>query len=118
MTILLDHCVPRRYYRLLGSWNYPVELSSAHIPQDAPDADVIALAHRLNAVLLTVDLDFANILDYPPADHEGIIVLRYQIDEEVELDATLKAMLADIYREGLRGALVIVSAGRYRVRRA
>ena len=82
MTIVLDHCVPRRYQRLLSGWGYEAELSSAHIPQDAPDTDVIALAQRLEAVLLTVDLDFANILDYPPADYGGIIVLRYQIADE------------------------------------
>jgi hypothetical protein len=44
--------------------------------------------------------------------------LRYQVDEEAELDAALKSMLADLYRDALRGAPVIVSPGRYRVRRA
>jgi predicted nuclease of predicted toxin-antitoxin system len=118
MTLVLDHCVPRRYHRLLSSWNYRVEFSSAHLSQDAPDKEVIALARRLDAALLTVDLDFANILEYRPADYQGIIVLRYQVDEEAELDAALKSMLADLYRDALRGALVIVSPGRYRVRRA
>ena len=117
MTIVLDHCVPRRYQRLLSGWGYPAELSSAHIPPDAPDTDVIALAQRLEAVLLTVDLDFANILDYPPANYGGIIVLRYQIADESELDSTLKTALADLYRDDLLGALVIVSPGRYRIRR-
>jgi predicted nuclease of predicted toxin-antitoxin system len=117
MTILLDTGVPRRYLRLLIDWGYPAELSSAHIPRDAPDPHIIALAGRLNAALLTVDLDFANILDSPPSQHDGIIVLRYRPEDESELDAALKVMLGDLYNDGLKGLLIIVSPSRYRVRR-
>ena len=114
--ILLDNCVPRRYLRLLRGWGYDAALLSDHIPADAPDPDVIALAGQLDAVLLTVDLDFANILDYPPENYGGIAVMRYQIADENALDETLKSALADLYRDGLRAVLVIVSPGRYRVR--
>ncbi len=114
--ILLDHCVPRRYLSLVRDWGYQTSLITDHIPADSPDADVIALAKRLDAVLLTVDLDFANILDYPPAGYGGIVVLRYHIQDEAELDTTLQFALADLYRDDLRGVLVIVSTGRYRVR--
>lgn len=114
--ILLDHCVPRRYLGLLRGWGYQASLISDHIPADSPDTAVIALAGRLDAALLTIDLDFANILDYPPADYGGIVVLRYHIQDEAELDTTLQSALADLYRDDLRGVLVIVSPGRYRVR--
>lgn len=70
----------------------------------------------MDAVLLTVDLDFASILTYPPANYGGIIVMRYQPQTEAELDTTLKAALADLYRDDLRGTLIIVLPGRYRVR--
>ncbi len=114
--ILLDHCVPRRYLRLLHEWGYSVALMSAYIPADAPDTDVMALAGKLDAVLLTADLDFANILDYPPANYDGIVVMRYRAEDETGIDHTLKSMLDDLYRDNLRGLLVIVSPSRYRVR--
>lgn len=117
MTILLDSSTPRRYLHLLSEWGYLAELSSAHIAKDAPDSEVLALAARFNAVLLTVDLDFSNIMDYPPSQHGGIIVLRYQPEDEPALDATLRSALADLYRDGLDKTLVVVSPGRYRVRR-
>lgn len=116
--ILLDNCMPRRYQRLLREWGYPASLLSEHTASDAPDTLVIETATQLDAVLLTVDLDFSNILDYPPNAYGGIIVMRYAIEEEAEVDTSLKAALADLYREGLRGALVIVTAGRYRVRKS
>lgn len=115
--ILLDHCVPRRYLRLLYEWGYEAMFITEHIRADAPDRDVITLALKLDAALLTVDLDFANILDYPPLDYGGIVVIRYEIQHETELEQTLQSALLDLYRDGLRGALVIITSGRYRVRR-
>lgn len=117
MTILLDHCVPRRYVNLLRGWGYPTEIISAHIPQDSPDNLVIATAQALGAVLLTIDLDFANIVEHPPANYSGIIVIRYHAQDETGLDNTLRQVLQDLYRDPLRGALVIVEATRYRIRR-
>lgn len=117
MTILIDACVPHRYLRLLREWGIASELSSDHLEKGAPDSDVILLAARMQATLLTVDLDFANILDYPPSDHHGIIVLRYQPDQESQMDATLKTALKDLYPDGLGKVLVVISPGRYRVRK-
>jgi hypothetical protein len=70
--ILLDHCTPRRYLRLVQAWGYEADITINHIPQDANDTEVIALAQKLDAVLLTIDLDFSNILDYPPEDSEEL----------------------------------------------
>jgi len=115
--ILLDNCVPRRYLHLLKKWNYSAVLMSDSIPHDAPDPQVIDLAVKLDAILLTVDLDFSNILDYPPKNFQGIIVLRYQVGDESDLDNTLKTALDDLYRDKLRNCLVIVNPKRYRLRR-
>lgn len=117
MSILLDQCVPRRYLRLLRGWGYDASPLAEHAAIDSPDQEVIAVAQSLDAVLLTVDKDFANTLDYPPRDSLGIIVLRYRATDEGSLDKSLRQLLEDRYRDGLRGALAIVDAGRYRVRR-
>lgn len=117
MIILLDHCVPRRYMRLLGEWGYQAAASTEHIAQDAQDSEVIALAQTLDAALLTIDMDFANILEYPPAKYGGIVVLRYKIEDEAEVDTSLRAALDDLHPDELRKTLVIVSPGRYRIRR-
>ena len=71
----------------------------------------------MDAVLLTVDLDFANSFDYPPQQYGGIIVRRYRAMDESALDVTLRQLLEDRIREGLRGILAIVDVGRNRARR-
>ena len=85
--------------------------------QMQPMSTRLHLPQRLDAVLLTVDLDFSSILDYPPANYGGIIVLRYKPQDELRVDRTLQHALSDLYRERFRGILVIVGPGRYRIRR-
>ncbi len=117
MSFILDQCVPRRYLHLLRNWGYFANLSAKFVAADAADSAVLTLAQSFDAVLLTVDLDFSNIVSYPPHKYAGLIVMRLRASNETQVDATLKQTLADLYRERLRGRLVIVDADRYRVRR-
>lgn len=118
MSILLDHCVPDLYAKLLVEWGYQVHLLRAHIRPDSDDPDVLALTTSLDAVLLTVDTDFSNILNYPPQNYAGMVILRYRLADEKVLNETLKQALADLYRDDLRGVLVVVKPNRYRIRRS
>lgn len=95
MSVLVDHCVPGKFKTLLESWDCTASLLKEHIKSDSSDADVLALAQHLDAVLLTVDMDFANILNYPPQNYQGIIVKRYQIEDEIVLSDTLKKVIED-----------------------
>lgn len=115
--ILLDHCIPRKFQQIIESWGYQADFLIEHIAGDSPDTKVIELAQTLDAVLLTIDLDFSNILDYPPNDYQGIIVIRYDVADENEVLNTLKQALEDLYRDTLRQVLVIVEKNRYRVRK-
>ena len=117
MSILIDHCVPRKFHRLLHEWGYPATLLQEHILADSPDPDVLQIAQTLDAALLTVDMDFSNILDYPPANYVGLIVMRYEAHQETAVIESLKQLLSDLYREELRRVLVIAEPTRYRIRK-
>jgi len=117
MSVLLDHCVPSKFLHLVQSWGYDISPVKQYISPDSPDSAVIALAQQLDAVLLTVDMDFANILNYPPENYGGIIVMRYELSEEPALIVTLQSAFSDLYRDELRSAIVVVEPKRYRVRR-
>lgn len=118
MSILLDHNVPAKFVRLLTAWGYEASRLTEHVDADTDDVDVITLAQTLDAVLLTIDLDFANILEYPPANYAGILVMRYQAAAESAVIATLRQALNDLYRDELRGMLVIIEPIRYRIRKS
>lgn len=87
-----------------------------HTYVDAVDSEVLQTALQLDAILLTVDMDFSNILDYPPPDYRGIIVMRDQGGRDETASNTLKLVLAEMYPEKLRGRLVVINKDRYKIR--
>ncbi len=117
MTFLLDHCVPRTYFHLLKQWGYEASLLTEHVAPTADDPDVLALAKKLQAVLFTVDMDFSNIKSYPPQDYNGIIVVRYQAQDEEKTSNALREVLQKFYPDDLGGVLVVIKGDRYSVRR-
>jgi len=64
---------------------------------------------------LTLDLDFANIVAYPPHEHPGIIVLRPHSQSVTLIHALIKKILAAFTSETPEGALWIVEADRMRI---
>ncbi len=103
-------------------WRIPLEQAGHTVSTVAEeklrgesDATIAAVCRSLDMCLLTLDLDFAQTTAYPPADFQGIIVLRHP-------RPTLKGMLALVQQvvfllrtESPRGRLWIVEPGRVRI---
>ncbi len=86
----------------------------------AKDADIAAHAKANQFALVTVDLDFGNILQYPPTDYAGIVVVRPP--ENATGDVVLSLLehflqAADVLAN-LPGRLAVVEPGRIRLRPA
>ncbi len=80
MRVLLDANMPRSAMALLERWGHTVEHARDIGLGNAPDAEIAAQSLKTGAVLITRDLDFADIRQYPPAAHPGIVVLRMPDD--------------------------------------
>jgi predicted nuclease of predicted toxin-antitoxin system len=80
-----------------------------------PDARVIDVCRSEDRALVTLDLDFANILIYPPAKFPGIVVLRLVNQAHVAAEAAIRRMLELLPRESLTGTLWIVEDPRIRI---
>ncbi|HEX4542000.1 MAG TPA: DUF5615 family PIN-like protein [Candidatus Acidoferrum sp.] len=46
------------------------------LPVEAPDAIVIAKAQEIDAILLSLNGDFADIVTYPPKSYKGVVALQ------------------------------------------
>jgi predicted nuclease of predicted toxin-antitoxin system len=82
------------------------------------DSDVFDYAQKHHHSLVTADLGFSNILQYPLGSHHGIIVMR--VPNEVTIsqsNALLVESLRSLVDESLDGLLVIMELGRTRIRR-
>jgi len=55
------------------------------------DSDIAQVCQAERRALVTLDVDFANIDAYPPADHPGIVVMRLARQDKAHVLAVLGA---------------------------
>ena len=67
--------------------------------------------------IVSLDLDFANVRDYPPWDYPGLIVLRLVDQSRACVLRVFSSVLDLLDRETLAGSLWIVEEHRVRIRR-
>lgn len=83
----------------------------------APDPAVYQHCQQENRVLLTLDLDFADIRAYPPHESPGIIVLRPGEPDRDRVLRLVPKVLAALEHEIIAQSLWIVEDTRIRIRR-
>ncbi len=82
------------------------------------DARLSEVCRAEGRAIVSLDLDFANIRDYPPQDYPGLIVLRLADQSRPSVLRTFSSVLDLLDREALAGCLWIVEEHRVRIRRA
>jgi predicted nuclease of predicted toxin-antitoxin system len=81
-----------------------------------PDPQVASVCQSEQRVLLTLDLDFSDIRNYPPADYFGIIVLRPRSQAKPAVLALIGQIVRLLDSEPLNGKLWIVQDTGLRIR--
>jgi len=66
LRFLADHCISNSIARTLRDAAHEVVRLKDVLPVESPDAIVIAKAQELDAILLSMNGDFADIVTYPP----------------------------------------------------
>jgi hypothetical protein len=89
------------------------------LPTNAVDPDVIAKAQQLDAIFLSLNGDFADIVTYPPAAYKGIVSLQVRNHPEV-LDLIVGRLIDHLAihpaPSDYTGRLFVVEPHRIRVR--
>ncbi len=119
LRLFADQCIPTIVIESLCSAGYEVMSLKDFLPIESVDSVVISKAQELDAILITLDGDFANILDYPPIDYQGIIALQIRNHPEILLQivSRLKDYLsANPDMVHYQGKLFLVEAHRIRIR--
>jgi len=119
LRFFADHCVSTFVIETLREVGHEVLRLKDYIPVESPDSIVISRAQELDAVLISLNGDFADIVAYPPALFKGIIGLQVRNHPEVT-DLIMKRLLryleAHPSMDYYQGKLVVVEADRIRVR--
>ena len=119
LRLFADHCIPRPIIQALVEQGHEVLRLRDHLPTDADDREVINKAQELQAILLSLDGDFADIISYPPSDYQGIICLQVKNHPEIipQIIVRLEHYLSFFpERNHYEGKLILIAASRIRTR--
>jgi len=119
LRFLADHCVSNTIVRTLRDATHEVVRLKDVLPVESPDTIVIAKALEIDAILLSMNGDFADIVTYPPKNYKGIVAL--QMRNHAEVLNHLLARLTGYLRlqpsmEHYRGKLLVLEVNRIRIR--
>ncbi len=115
MKIKLDENLGNRAIELFKESGHEVATVSEQDLEGVRDDDLIEACRVEGRVLVTLDLDFSNVLRFPPEHYTGIAVLR--VPHPIALDAIrerVRVLLKAAEREELSGQLWIVEQDRVR----
>jgi len=112
----LDENLPRLAHALLASAGHDTHTVNDEQLGGFPDSRVFDACVAENRILVTLDLDFADIRRYPPSDHRGIWILRPETQSIENVIAAIKGALALLGREPAANRLWIVEPNRVRIR--
>lgn len=119
LRFLLDHCVASSVRLSLTEAGFEVIRLGDVMPADSPDANVIAKAQELDAILVSNNGDFSDLVTYPPSQYGGIVAL--QIHNQPRILSVVVQRLIDYCREHpdrehYQGKLLLIEAHRIRRR--
>jgi len=117
MRFLIDADIPRSVTEFLVASGHDVADIRDIKPPATSDIDIYRLANDQNRIIITRDLDFSNILLYPPPSDGGIIVLRIHLLPVSEILNIIKDLIKRIPEEDFIGSLIVVRKDHYRLRK-
>ena len=119
LRLFADQCVPGSIIQALREEGHEILRLKDSIPVDSPDRVVLAKAQELDAIRLSLNGDFADIVSYPPSEYKGIIAL--QIRNRPEAIPQLVSRFINFVsshpdRQYFVGKLLLIEAHRIRIR--
>ncbi|HAZ60014.1 MAG TPA: hypothetical protein DCY89_00410 [Gammaproteobacteria bacterium] len=116
MRFKLDENLPRNAHSLLVGAGHDVHSASEEGLGGGTDARLIGACLAEERILVTLDLDFADIQQYPPSSHHGVWVVRPATQSVANIVSVLRGALTLLAAEPTEGRLWIVEPGRVRIR--
>ena len=117
MRIKLDENIPAALGDLLRAAGHEPSTVAEEGLSGASDTNLLRVAGAEGRLLITFDLDFADVRTYPPGSHAGIVVFRLADQRWSVLQAPAGRVVDGGLLDELDGGLAIVDEARVRIRR-
>jgi predicted nuclease of predicted toxin-antitoxin system len=115
MRFKIDENLPDALVALLAGQGHDACTARQQTLNGRPDADLAAACRSERRTIVTLDLDFSDIMAFPPEEYSGIIVLRLRSQSRPHVVAVFESVLPLLATEPLDGHLWIVEEHRVRV---
>jgi predicted nuclease of predicted toxin-antitoxin system len=119
LRFFADQCVPFLVVRLLRDAGHEVLVLREHLPPSSVDPIVIAKAQKMNAILVSINGDFSDIVTYPPKNFRDIVALQIRNHPEtihLLMDRLIAYCSKHSTIEHYQGKLLLVESHRIRIR--
>lgn len=116
MKFKVDENLPTEYATIFREAGFEADTVADQRLVGADDSVLAERCREERRVLVTLDLDFANVQAYPPGSHSGIVVFRSKSQNKQTLIALLKRILPVLLRKSPEQQLWIVEQDRIRYR--
>ena len=116
MKFKIDENLPPEAASILRGVGFGADTVGQEELSGAEDAVIACTSRSEDRILITLDLDFANIRAYPPGEHAGIIILRMKQQDKRTVLAYVRRLAAALGRRDPAGELWIVDGNRIRFR--
>ena len=119
LRVLLDQNIPREVVAWLKKKRpaWTVAHTSALGMDVTADDEIFRWAQKHQHIIITYDEDFADARFFPLGSHHGIIRLRVWPTTVEETLAALNRLLEQVPVRELPGSLIIIEAGKIRLRK-
>jgi predicted nuclease of predicted toxin-antitoxin system len=116
LNFKIDENLPAECAALLRDAGFGADTVAEENLAGADDSAIARTARAEGRVLITLDLDFANIQAYPPSAHSGIIVLRLKRQDKYAVIGLMRSIISALKTQLPDGELWIVEPDRIRFR--
>ncbi len=116
MKFKVDESLPTEYTTILRGAGFEADTVSDENLSGASDSVLSERCCTEDRVLMTLDLDFANLQVYPPKSHPGIVVFRSKSQDKPTFVALLKRLVLILLQLPPKHQLWIVEPDRIRYR--
>ncbi len=115
---VIDEDMPRSTGAVLKEHGYDVKDIRDYGLRGAEDEKIYEFAQSEEAVILTGDKGFGNILRFPLGKHFGIVVVHFPNEmSTTEVNRYLLERFNDLSEDDFKGNLIVVEPRKIRIRR-
>ncbi len=111
----IDENLPVEIAELLRENEFKVKTVLEEELGGTSDADLSTKCQEEKRILITLDLDFADIKSYPPEEYPGLIVLRPNSQSKSHLLSLFTTLLSRLQKEPVKNKLWIVEENKIRI---